>query len=86
VALTSAASSLPTKSHFFRPTASRRSARSGAVVVDGQTAVVEEALERVPLIPRVADRLRGRRLVEGVLDLDIAPRKERVDGRRFPPA
>src|SRR6185503_17370169 len=39
----------------------------GAVVVNGQAAVVQEALERDPLVQGVADGLRGRRLVEDLL-------------------
>ena len=53
----------------------------GAIVVDGEAAVVEEALEGDPLVQGVADGLRGRRLVEDLFGLRLAPSEEAVDDR-----
>src|SRR6185312_12782994 len=52
-----------------------------AIVVDGQAAVVEKALERDPLVQGVADGLRARRLVEDLLGLRLAPAEESIDDR-----
>jgi hypothetical protein len=51
----------------------------GAVVVDGETPVVQEALERDTLVEGVADGLRGGRLVEDSPGLRRAPGEESVD-------
>src|SRR5579872_4424490 len=53
----------------------------GAVIVDGQATVVEKPFERRALVARVADRLGRGRLVEGVLDLALAPFEEGGDDR-----
>jgi hypothetical protein len=52
--------------------------------VNGKPAVVEEARQNDALVARVADGLRGRRLVEGVLDLSIAPRQDAIRVVCFP--
>ncbi|HVW25467.1 MAG TPA: hypothetical protein VHC69_08850 [Polyangiaceae bacterium] len=48
----------------------------GNVVVDGQTAVIEETLQRDTLVARVCDGGGDRRLVENGLDLCVAPLEE----------
>jgi len=53
----------------------------GAVVVDGQAAVVEKLLECDPLVQGIADGLRGRRLVEDLLGLRLTPGEEALDDR-----
>ena len=49
------------------------------VVVRGQAAVAEEALDRRPLVAGVADAFGNRRLVEDELRFLLAPREEGVD-------
>jgi|SRR6266700_1190777 len=51
----------------------------GAVVVDGEASVVQEALERDTLVEGVADGLGGGRLVEDSPGLRFAPGEESVD-------
>src|SRR5665213_3100533 len=51
----------------------------GAVVVDGEPTVVQEALERDTLIEGVANGLGGRGLVENLPRLRFAPGEEGVD-------
>ena len=74
--LTSAPSSLPTKSQFLRPTAWRRRFSSEMLLWRGRSAVVEETLERDPLIAGVADAVCDRRLVEHAVGFGVAPGEE----------
>jgi hypothetical protein len=53
----------------------------GDVVVEGQAAVAQEALQRDPLIPGVAEGLGQRRTVKGERGLLVAPEEEGVDER-----
>ncbi len=51
----------------------------GNVVVNGQTAVIEETLQRDALVARVRDRGGDRRLIEDGVDLGVAPFEELFD-------
>ena len=57
-----APSKLPAKSQFFRPSATPRSWFSAPLLSMREAAVLDEALERVPLIRQIPDRLAERRL------------------------
>ena len=47
--------------------------------MDRQVGVLEETLQRLPLVARVGERLGDRGLVEDLLDLLVAPREELLD-------
>ena len=78
-ALTAPASSLPTKSQFLRPTASRRSASSLMLLWMGRRPSSRKLREADALVARVADAVRDRRVVEHRRRFGVAPREEGID-------